>query len=74
MQVSELKKCLHERIEAEEDPLLLESLLDALELSRKDIFQIPDNWLPDISQGLKDIKEGNSANERSFNRNMKKWL
>ncbi|MBC7916166.1 MAG: hypothetical protein H7Y07_18835 [Pyrinomonadaceae bacterium] len=74
MQVSELKKTLHEKIDKVEDSKLLESLIATIDLSGIDVFQIPDNWRDGIEAARSEIKNGDFYTLEDYEMKYKKWL
>ena len=73
MEVSELKKVLHQRIDELNDSEVLEAVNNFISNQDK-VFKIPQKWREDISQGRKDIEEGNYYTLEDFQEKYKKWL
>ena len=73
MEVSELKKVLHKKINELNDAELLKALNTII--SKQDqVFKISKQWLEGIEEGRRDIREGRYNTLEDFQEKYKKWL
>jgi len=73
MTLVELKKSLHEKIDGLNDPDFLEMMNDII-VHKDIIFQIPEEHIAGIEQGIQDIKNGDFLTQENFERRYEKWL
>jgi len=73
MTLVELKKSIHDKIDGMDDPDFLE-LVNALIHSKDQVFQIPEEHISGIEQGLQDIKNGDFITMEQFEKRYEKWL
>jgi len=71
MILQELKKSIHQKIDASNDSMLLEQI--DLMLKNK-IFIIPDHMKEGIKQGEQDIKNGDFITMEEFEKRYEKYL
>jgi predicted transcriptional regulator len=73
MTLIELKKSIHEKIDDLNDPDLLELMISMINNKDK-VFQIPQEHLAGIEQGMRDIKNGDFITMEEFEKRYEKWL
>ncbi len=73
MTLIELKKSIHKKIDNLNDPDFLE-LVNTLISNKDQVFQIPEEHLTGIEQGMKDIKNGDFITMEEFEKRYEQWL
>lgn len=73
MTLMELKKSIHEKIDDLNDPDFLE-LVNTLIHNRDKVFEIPEEHVSDIQQGMNDIRNGDFLTMEAFEKRYEKWL
>ncbi|MBD1393629.1 hypothetical protein [Mucilaginibacter glaciei] len=73
MTLVELKKSIHKKVDELDDTNFLE-LVNAMMDNKDQIFQIPENHLTDINQGMQDIKNGDFLTIDDFEKRYERWL
>jgi len=73
MTLIELKKSIHQKIDDLNDPDLL-NLVNTMISNKDKVFQIPEEHLVGIKQGMEDIKNGDFITLEEFEKRYEKWL
>jgi hypothetical protein len=73
MTLVELKKSIHERVDNLDDPDFLE-MLNNLISQKDEVFQIPEEHLAGIEQGIRDTQNGDVLNLEQLENRYEKWL
>jgi hypothetical protein len=73
MTLIELKKSIHQKVDDLNDQDFLE-LVNTMINNKGKIFQIPEEHLAGIEQGIQDIKNGDFITMEEFEKRYEKWL
>ncbi|MGZ3757163.1 MAG: hypothetical protein ACXVAY_17365 [Mucilaginibacter sp.] len=73
MTLVELKKSIHERVDNLDDPNFLE-MLNNLISQKNEVFQIAEEHLTGIEQGIHDTKNGDVLSLEQLEKRYEKWL
>ena len=73
MTLIELKKSIHQKIDDLNDQDFLK-LVDTMISNKGKVFQIPEEHLIGIKQGMEDMKNGDFITMEEFEKRYEKWL
>jgi hypothetical protein len=73
MTLVELKKSIHEGVEDLNDQEFLQ-MVNTMIYNKDKVFQIPEEHLADIEQGMQDMKNGDFLTMEQLEKRYEKWL
>nr|WP_067059285.1 hypothetical protein [Mucilaginibacter sp. L294] len=73
MTLIELKKSIHKKVDELDDADFLE-LVNSMIENKDKVFQIPEEHLASIKQGIKDVENGDFIEMEELEKRYEKWL